>query len=249
MNRIGVSTLFAGVLLAGFGCAQQSDVAPIPQPTSSPTAAVKAEDIQNIRTPHFVDSAPAHGDELAASPLGVVINTNFDIVPPSSISITVQGQDVAEGETEVGPNRLSMRRAIRTDAPDGIYLVQYHACWPDKSCHDGQFAFSVDPSRLEGYQDLRGKPTVTIGMKNVKFDPEKIVISPGTHIVWVNNDPFGHYVNTDPHPTHNYYPAQNSFELQENENYELTLNDEGEYLYHCSAHTPQGMYARIVVRQ
>jgi hypothetical protein len=36
-----------------------------------------------------------------------------------------------------------MSTDLPADAGAGLYLVKYTACWPDGSCHDGQFAFAV----------------------------------------------------------------------------------------------------------
>ena len=129
-----------------------------------------------------------------------------------------------------------MRRTFDSAAPDGLYKVTYNACWPDRSCHDGHFEFAIDRSRSAAFQDLTGRAEVTIKMSEIMFEPRDIKISRGTKVTWVNNDTVEHYVNTDSHPGHTYYPAQNSSALKQGESFSLTFDAIGIYPYHCSAH-------------
>lgn len=201
-----------------------------------------------IKAPHFVDSSPAHAEIFAARPINVVVNTNFDLMTGSSLKVLLNGEDdYGEGETTLDENRLTMRRAIRKDAPEGTYLVLYRACWPDGSCHDGQFSFEIDRDRIGDYEDLRGRAEVVVSMDTIQFLPIRIIVSPGTRIIWRNEENIEHFVNTDPHPSHTYYLAQNSLGIAEGETFALTFEEPGEYPYHCSAHYPAGMIGRIIV--
>jgi plastocyanin len=131
--------------------------------------------------------------------------------------------------------------------PDGEYQVRYKACWPDKSCHDGQFSFAIDSSKQAEYQDMRGQSEVTIHMKDLMFQQSRILISPGTKVTWVNDEPVGHFVNTETHPEHTYFTPQNSREIKHSESFTTTFDLPGQYNYHCSAHVPEGMLGSIVV--
>jgi methionine-rich copper-binding protein CopC len=195
---------------------------------------------------HFVDSVPKHGESYAAAPAQVVINFDFTLGANSVINVSKDGAALAAGATNItGANKLSMNASLPAGSGDGIYTVTYRACWPDGSCHDGEFGFKVDGKLASGYTSMTGKPQVAIAIKDVAFGPQTVVVSKGTTVTWTNQDPFAHFVNTDPHPTHNHTPALNSLELGKDATYSFTFNQAGEYPYHCSAHT--NMTARVLV--
>jgi plastocyanin len=166
----------------------------------------------------------------------VVLNFNFDLGPGSVISVLSGGKEYALGNTTIDPGRLAMRRTMDPAAPDGLYEVVYDACWPDGSCHDGNFRFAIDRSLAGQYADLTGRPEVTVDMKNRAFDPAMIRISRGTNVTWINREAVEHFVNTDSHPAHTYYLPQNSRGLAENETFSVVFDMPGIYPYHCSAH-------------
>jgi plastocyanin len=197
------------------------------------------------KSPHWESNTPDHGSILAAGPINVVIDFNFDLGPGSEVSIMSNGREYATGETIIDDNKLAMRHTMDPEAPDGFYRVEYKACWPDGSCHDGYFEFGIDRSKAQDYDDLRDGTEVAVVMKGIAFIPPKIRISPGTKIVWTNEDNVTHYVNTDSHPAHTYYPEMNSRALNKGDSYSLTLDTPGIYPYHCSAHT--NMKGSIVV--
>lgn len=188
------------------------------------------------KSAHYETNTPNHGSTLASVPLNVVIDFNFDLAPPSEIKIMMGGKEYGLGQTEIDDNKLSMRRVMDPNSPDGKYKVEYNACWPDKTCHDGYFEFAIDRSKVSNYQDMTGQKNITLQMSQIKFVPENIKISKGTKVLWANDDTETHYVNTDSHPAHTYYPSQNSKALQTGHTYTLTFNTPGIYPYHCSAH-------------
>lgn len=195
------------------------------------------------KAPHFESSTPAHGQTLAGAPTNVVIDFNFDLATKSSISIT--REDAGEvgfgfGDTTVDENKVSMRQRFSpTLSPedwDGLYTVRYEACWPDGSCHDGNFQFRIDRSLADSFDDRRGQPEVTVKLSELMFAPKDLRISKGTKVLWVNDENLEHYVNTDSHPAHTYFPAQNSDALKQGDTFEQTFETRGIYPYHCSAH-------------
>ena len=137
---------------------------------------------------------------------------------------------------------------LPANSGDGLYVVDYKACWPDRSCHNGRFAFTVDGKSKTSYLDMTGKKEVSIDMRDIKFTPANIIISKGTRVTWTNRDPVDHFVNTDPHPSHNVLPGLNSLDLKQGATFSYTLNDVGEWGYHCSAHFPQNMVAKVIVQ-
>lgn len=197
--------------------------------TSSVTLKVK-------KSAHYESNTPAHASVLAGVPVNVVIDFNFDLGPGSSISIKTDDKEYGTGETVIDPNKLAMRRNTNPNAPDGFYTVNYKACWPDGSCHDGYFQFTIDRTKAGNYTDLRNKTEVTVKLSEVAFKPQNIRISRGTKVIWINEDNVDHYVNTDAHPSHTYYPPQNSKVLKKGDMFSLTFDKEGIYPYHCSAH-------------
>jgi len=42
-----------------------------------------------------------------------------------------------------------------------------------------------------------GAQQITVDMRNISFSPRMITISPGTTVVWVNQDPVAHTVTAD----------------------------------------------------
>ena len=224
------------------------------QQPSSPAAPVdiKKESAKpaTFRNPkksaHYETNTPVHGSTLAGVPINVVIDFNFDLAKPSEIKIEMEGKDYGVGETVIDSNKLSMRRDMDPITPDGVYTVNYNACWPDGSCHEGNFQFAIDKSLKEGFIDNTNKKEVVINMSEVMFNPQNIKVSQGTKITWVNDDLVEHYVNTDPHPAHTYYLGQNSKALKKGENYSITFYKSGIFPYHCSAHADQ-MVGNILV--
>lgn len=211
------------------------------------TDAVEIEFDDPVKTPHYVDNVPAHASIIPAVPINVVINFDFDIISASEIKITGgDGQLYNSGDTLIDNNRLGMRIEMKPESPDGTYIVEYSACWPDGSCHEGMFQFAIDRSLRAGFTDLKGQQEIIIDMQNLMFDPQDIIINKGTTLKWINRETVEHYVNTDPHPGHNYFPDQNSTAITKDEIFSLIFDFPGYYPYHCSAH-PETMKAVIIV--
>ncbi|HYE22581.1 MAG TPA: plastocyanin/azurin family copper-binding protein [Verrucomicrobiae bacterium] len=199
------------------------------------------------KSAHYESNTPEHGVVLADAPINVVINFNFDLAPPSAISITKDGKEYGTGDLVIDTNKLSMRRNLDTSAPDGLYKVTYNACWPDRSCHDGHFEFAMDRTKASSYEDMTNRKEVTIKMSDLMFKPHDIKITSGTKVTWINDEAVEHYVNTDSHPAHTYYLGQNSRALKQGETYSVTFTNKGAYPYHCSAHA-NVMSGNIIVQ-
>jgi plastocyanin/methionine-rich copper-binding protein CopC len=208
------------------------------------------------KSAHYESNTPEHEAVLPAAPINIVIDFNFDLAKPSEIKIIKDAppsgeasKDYGIGETTIDANKLALRRAIDPAAPEGLYKVEYKACWPDGSCHVGHFQFAIDSAVLKAgeYFDLRGKKEVLITMDHITFNPRVIIIDKGTKVFWKNTDPVEHYVNTDGHPAHTYFPAQNSQALKQGEVFSLVFDKAGAYPYHCSAHA-ENMKGLIIVK-
>ncbi len=95
-------------------------------------------------SPHFVISSPKHGETLARAPERIQINFDFTLHESSAIAAHRDGAPVQVGVIPVNPRGLVLAANL-PDGGEGLYVVGYRACWPDRSCHDGQFAFMVQP--------------------------------------------------------------------------------------------------------
>lgn len=198
------------------------------------------------KTPHYESNTPEHGAVFAGVPLEIVVNFNFDLADRSSISVASEGKEYGVDKTTIDSNRLTLRRMMDSNASDGTYTVRYDACWPDRTCHDGNFQFTIDRSKAEQFLDQRGKKEVSISIQDFSFDGKEVWISRGTNVMWTNDGQAQHYVNTDSHPAHTYVPSMNSKLLQTGDRFTIVFDRPGVYPYHCSAH-PAEMQGIILV--
>ncbi len=244
---IPVIVILLIILVAGFLFVSNSFSPLTPESKQVNRDIVNASFSNPTKSAHYESNTPEHGSTLAGVPINVVINFNFDLAAPSEIKIEKDGEEYGSGNTEIDENKLSMRRGMRSDSPNGIYTVNYKACWPDGSCHDGSFQFAIDRTRESSYEDLTGQKEITIEMSEIQFKSMNLKISKGTKVTWTNNDDVEHYVNTDSHPAHTYFPVQNSKALKTGDTYSAIFTDVGIYPYHCSAHA-DSMIGSILVQ-
>ncbi|OGM66468.1 hypothetical protein A2969_02445 [Candidatus Woesebacteria bacterium RIFCSPLOWO2_01_FULL_42_67] len=248
MNKVLIAVVIIVVAAGAFWFLQnQSTSSPTPTQTSNPTPqSTSAEFSTPKKSAHWESSTPEHGSILAAVPVNMVIDFNFDLAKRSDIQITVDSKEYGMGETVIDPNKLTMRKKMDPNSPDGLYTVIYKACWADGSCHDGLFQFKIDKSVSKDFIDMTNKKEVTINLTNYAFSPSKVKVSKGTKITWINQDSVIHTINSDPHPSHTYYLTQNSRDLKKGDSYSVTFIDRGIYLYHCTPHADT-MKAAILV--
>ena len=264
--RVFSVVLMLGLMLFVFACGEDEAASPIASDETVAEAEMeKSDDVaaeareekvaesmarslpDKIVAPHFINSYPAHGDTLVQAPEVAVLNFNFNLHDRSSIAITRDRAAVSLGPLAIAEDQLSMR--VPLEGPgDGVYEIVYEACWPDQTCHEGSTAFIVDGASIGEYQDLRGQSSVVVMLKDTSFQAPRIVISPGTTVTWENGDTAVHFVNTDPHPSHNVLVGLNSTPLEPGDTYEYTFEDPGAWGYHCSAHQNLGMIAQVVVK-
>lgn len=198
------------------------------------------------KAPRFKNSTPSHGSVVAGVPTNIVIDSSMNLVTGSTISVINDKKQYGTGQTAIDPLKLSMRRNVDPSAPDGMYTVNYKACHQDGKCYDGKFQFFIDRKKAEKFKDLRGQTEVTVKLSRISFKDHDIRVSHGTKVIWVNEDKVEHYVNTDAHTSHTYFPQQNSGLLMKGEMFSVTFDKPGIYPYHCSAHMP-GMTGNILV--
>lgn len=197
---------------------------------------------------HFIDSTPLSGEVYASQPINITLNFNTDLVESSSIDVLAKdNQQWTTGNIKIEDSNTALKRDLKQNMPDGEYLVKYKACFLDSSCEENNFNFKIDSAKKTEYQDLRGSAEVTVNMNEFNFDKQKIIISPNTKVIWKNTGNVGHFVNTETHPEHTYFPEHNSREIGPLGTFETTFTIKGQYNYHCSAHHHQGMLGSIIV--
>jgi plastocyanin len=136
---------------------------------------------------NFDQSLPSHSDVFPAAPVGVVIQTNSTSGTNSSVTINKDDKDYGVDSTIVEANGMNLRRMMQTNAPDGVYTVNYKSC-SGSNCQNGSYQFKVDSSQKSDYQDLTNQRSVNISLNNNKFNPDKITIAKGTKVTWANNN-------------------------------------------------------------
>lgn len=114
-------------------------VTPTPTPTRVPEAELPAPRF----AAHFVASDPEHAGLLPSAPNRIQIQFDFTLARNSNISVIKDGDKLTLHDMQFAENRLEMSVALPEGVGAGTYHVLYRACWPDHSCHDGEFAFSV----------------------------------------------------------------------------------------------------------
>ena len=97
------------------------------------------------------------------------------------------------------------------------------------------------PVMEEPKEDVELLGEVEIEIKNWKFYPEEIIISPGTTIVWVNND-------SVPHKPVAYDRIFYSSRLEPGDKYSFTFTNAGEHRY-FDAVFPKSGRGKIIVKE
>ncbi len=126
--------------------AQETETAMMAKETESATMggdAMMPELPEQQTAMHFADSMPKHAAELATVPEMVLIHFDLTLSADSTITVEKDGKELVSGPGKLDEKRLGMSAELPQDAGAGVYVVKYKACWLDKSCHNGQFAFVV----------------------------------------------------------------------------------------------------------
>lgn len=94
-----------------------------------------------VKSPHFVSSSPRHGAKLPRAPRQVSLDFDFDLASGSKVKVR-KGSKVVSGRTKIAGDSLRLVVPV-SSAGKGAYNVTYTACWPDGSCHNGRFSYTV----------------------------------------------------------------------------------------------------------
>ena len=85
-----------------------------------------------------------------------------------------------------------------------------------------------------------------VGMQNVQFDPKDVTVAPGDTITFVNNESIPHDVHKTSGPGADFSSGPTGG-MQQDDTFELTLDEAGTYEYVCNVHAP-GMAGSITVK-
>ncbi len=195
------------------------------------------------KSPYHSSNVPTEGSILSEPPINVVVSFNLHLSSKSEIKVLRDGKDFSYGKTHLDQDKLSMWRLMDNQAGDGLYRVEYKACWEiDETCSYGSFLFEIRRTIDGNYKDLTGQAKVIVNMENLRLHPEDIVISRGTYVKWINNDSVPHLVSVGANSTLNF----NSHEILPGEEHSFVFTQLGEYSYYCGFN-PDSMAGSIVV--
>lgn len=97
------------------------------------------------------------------------------------------------------------------------------------------------PTVEESEEEVEVLNEATITIKNLKFDPEKVTIAPGTTVIWVNND-------TSPHKVVAYDRLFYGPRMSPGDKYAFTFTKEGTHRY-FDAVFPKIGRGRVIVKE
>ena len=75
-------------------------------------------------------------------------------------------------------------------------------------------------------------------VKSYRFDPERVVVEPGSTVTWTNDDNFTHTVEVD---------GQDDHEVGRGDSFSIMFDEPGTYHYVCTLHR-QDMEGEVIVQ-
>ncbi len=111
--------------------------------TPTPTESTAEVDFTEVKSAHFVSSTPKNNETLNTAPTDIRLKFNFTLGSNSTIKVSKNGSPISIPDPSIGSDRLTL--SVPFGEGPGSYLVDYSACWPDKSCHPGSFGFVIKP--------------------------------------------------------------------------------------------------------
>jgi plastocyanin len=156
---------------------------------------------------------------------------------PRSGSVTMP-----RSRSESSPKGVSMKRLlIAFPLAAAIAAVVAGASGAFSSAHGGHAATAASaPMQMSTTNTTSGAATgplrvelhrhvVRVTIKNFAFVPARVEVSPGTRVVWTNEDSDPHTVTTD-------RPGFSSQALDTGQRYAHVLSTTGTFAYHCTIH-------------
>lgn len=116
-----------------------------------------------------------------------------------------------------------------------VFTAGLAACADDEDPDGGGAGEGATQDEVsdEGFVDLRGEDVITIDVRDNVFEPEQVLISPGTEVRWENRGRTPHNVIPADEGAFEDVPVD---ELQPGDEAFRTFDDPGDYPYFCSLH-------------
>ena len=87
---------------------------------------------------------------------------------------------------------------------------------------------------------LKHRRTVHVNIQNLAFGPARLVVSPGTQIIWTNQDGFQHTTTSD-------RGLWDSGPINSGAHFEHLFKMVGTFTYHCTVHP--FMHGTVIVKR
>ncbi len=101
------------------------------------------------------------------------------------------------------------------------------------------------PSAAPAESSTPSPSSLTIHIKDSRFQTSSLHIQAGQTVTWINDDSIAHMVDSDPHPSHTILSALQSPQIESGQSYSITFTKTGTFPYHCHLHP--SMKGTIVV--
>lgn len=96
------------------------------------------------RSREVTATQPADRARLASVPSNLSVTFGQPVRGTPTLSMRVEGVEYGAGDTVVGDAGTTIRRGLAANAPEGIYTVNYYACFVVDPCASGSFQFSLE---------------------------------------------------------------------------------------------------------
>lgn len=188
-----------------------------------------------IRSPHFVNSYPAHNQFLATLPASVVIN--FDTGLTSAEASINLGGEPTEAAQEKLEKSIKLQPAIPKsgNVENGIYLVLYNACFSANDCINGQFTFHIDDTTITQFINETANVQIRIIITDNPDTIRNLFIKRRDTVEWVNQTNTSIKIKSAPSEFNNAFPQLNSEEIKSGESFKVQFDNRGEYLWYLES--------------
>lgn len=157
--------------------------------------------------------------------------------------------------------RSTLKGAASLIITAGVSLAVHQSITGQNAPHPAEGTPSASPSASPQASPASVAAAHVAFTTNLRFDPERLTIPPGTAVTWTNTSPMPHTVTGDPDQnpvaaSHLEYitlprgaKPWGSALLQPGDSYSHVFDAPGEYLYICIPHVLSGMRGTIVVER
>lgn len=202
----------------------------------------------SIHNQTYLNSLPAPDQVLASNPINIVINFKTKVISGSEILLLKDSKKVNFSPTILDIDRTSIRQLVNSSLSDGAYTVIYKTCTAKNVCDNGNFNFYINKKISESYSNFLFNNETSIIIHEGTFSPKNLKISPGTTVIWTNNDTNIVSIHSDPFPQNNYFPILTSPPLSRGKTFRLVFNKQGLYPYYLDSGVNNYIFGNIIVQ-